>query len=246
VKSIGALIVAGGLLLISQEQAPSVIFLLAGQSNMFGLGAVKELPAAYAKPPANVVIWEGGQWRRLPAGVTFGPELSFAHTLGSVLPNERLGIVKLAVGGTHIDLWSAADDESLYAELLRRLRAAQGAAPGARVAAMLWMQGERDASTSDAAATYGAKLRRLVLAIRKDVRRPDLPFLCGLVNPPYPYAEAVRAAQARLPKDLANTAAVSTDGLDKKPDNLHYSTSGQIELGRRFAAAYLQLVGSAR
>lgn len=235
------------MLLAIPGQAPSLIFLLAGQSNMLGQGTVKELPAAFAGSSASALIWQEGQWRPLvAAGDTFGPEISFAHTLGAALPNERIGIVKLAVGGTQIDLWSPADDLSLYAELRSRWKAAQAAAPDARVAAMLWMQGERDARTSDAAETYGSKLRRLVLAIRKDVRRPDLPFLCGLVNPPYPYAAVVRAAQSALPKDLPNTAVVSPDGLEKKADDLHYNTSGQMELGRRFAGAYLQLTGPAK
>jgi hypothetical protein len=107
---------------------------------------------------------------------------------------------------------------------------------------MLWMQGERDARTQEAAQAYGVKLRELVLAIRKDVGRDDLPFLCGQVNPPYPYAETVRLAQASLPSTVRRTILIRTEGLEKNSDNLHYSTEGQIELGRRFAAAYLQLI----
>jgi hypothetical protein len=107
---------------------------------MAGLGEVEELSADYSSPPVNVVVWQEGKWAPLiPLGQTFGPELAFGRAIGAALPAERIGIVKLAVGGTPIDRWSPADPGSLYAELLQRLRAAQGAAPGAQVGAVLWM-----------------------------------------------------------------------------------------------------------
>jgi len=33
---------------------------------------------------------------------------------------------------------------------------------------------------------------------------------------------------------------VKTDDLAKRNDHLHYNTQGQLELGKRFARAYLQ------
>jgi hypothetical protein len=95
----------GWLALSTPQQTPTVIFLLAGQSNMVGQGAARDLPPAYARIAANSLTWQDGQWRSLvPTGETFGPEFSFVHTFSAAFPNERIGIVKLAAGR-----WSCND-----------------------------------------------------------------------------------------------------------------------------------------
>jgi len=222
---------------------PTLVFLLAGQSNMVGLGLVRELPSTYRAPRENLLEWKDGTWVPLaPAGWGFGPELSFAYAIGDALPKERIGIVKVARVSTGIDQWSSTNAHSLYATLLTQAQAALRAAPDGRPAAALWVQGERDARSVDAAAAYGTRLRALVAAIRRDVDRPDLPFLCAQVNPPYPFVRGVRDAQAALPAQVPRTALVSTDGLKKWPGDVHYDSAGQVELGQRFARAYLKLV----
>ena len=223
-------------------EPPTMIFLLAGQSNMEGLGEVARLSKRDLAIPANVLAWLDGAWQPMKVqGATFGPEVSFAHALATALPKERIGIVKYAKGGTAIAEWSPTDEKSLYAELVKRCQAAKEAAPDARLAAMLWMQGERDSRQTDTATAYGKNLQELVKAARRDVGEETLAFLCGQVNPPYPYAQLVRKAQAALPKQVKRASLISTNGLEKNGDNLHYSTRGQLELGRRYARAFLDL-----
>ncbi len=223
-------------------ESPTLIFLLAGQSNMAGLAEVSLLPQAFQTLPSNVRIWNGTAWVKMAAqGLTFGPEIAFAYAVATALPDERIGIVKFAQGGTAIAQWNPKNAQSLYGELMKQYRAALAAAPKARPAAMLWMQGERDSREVATATAYERNLKELVSVTRQHVDEPKLAFLCGLVNPPvqtYPYVNKVRAAQTTLPKQMANVAVVSTDGLPKQADNLHYNVPGQLELGLRFAKAY--------
>jgi hypothetical protein len=235
-------VVAASFGLAAPGRPPTLVFLLAGQSNMAGLGLRRQLPAAYRTLPDNVSVWKDGAWVPLaPAGWGFGPEIAFGSVVGAALPQERIGIVKVARTGTGMDAWSSLHANSIYGTLINHTHAALRAAPEARVAAMLWMQGERDARLAESAAGYGAKLRAFVAAVRRDVQRPDLPFLCAQVDPPYAHAGAVRDAQAALPAQVPGTILVPTDGLGRYADKLHYDTAGQLELGRRFARVYLTL-----
>lgn len=131
----------------------------------------------------------------------------------------------------------------------------QDAIAGARlpvsadVAAVLWMQGERDAGNNDVGREYLANLTQLIAAFRHDLALPDLPFVMGLVNPPadrYPAQAAVRAAQRTAAAEIANVYLVDTDDLSKRADRLHYDTPGLLELGRRFAGAVTSLRASPR
>jgi hypothetical protein len=106
------------------------------------------------------------------------------------------------------------------------------------------MQGERDARYPEAGRAYEQNLEALIHSLRRDLDAPGLPFLLGRINPPpshYPAVEEVQRAQAAVAQRLDGVALVSTEGLAKHRDELHYNTAGQIELGRRFAEAFLQL-----
>jgi len=54
--------------------------------------------------------------------------------------------------------------------------------------------------------------------------------------------ERVDAAHQSLPATVKNTAFVSSDGLDHKGDQVHFSAESYRELGRRYARAYRELL----
>jgi hypothetical protein len=54
--------------------------------------------------------------------------------------------------------------------------------------------------------------------------------------------DEVRAAQRAFPAKDPLTACISTDGLTKAKDEVHYDTAGQQGLGLRFAEAVLPLL----
>ena len=62
------------------------VFLLAGQSNMAGLGANSDLTSPYDTAQDNVAFWHNGAWVNLAPGfgyttAQFGPEVSFGSTI---------------------------------------------------------------------------------------------------------------------------------------------------------------------
>lgn len=238
----------------AQQPRPLVV-VLAGQSNMAGLGVTRELTPEQTRMPRNVRYVHAGQDATFAGQSAFGPEVAIAHELARALPDRQIVIIKYAVGGTSLLAWAPAwdsvravqTDNATAGPLYRHLRDAIAGArlpASAEIAAVLWMQGERDARYTEAGRDYLANLRELVAALRRDLNSPLLPFVLGLVNPPddsYSAQSEVRAAQRRAAAEIASVYLVETDDLSKRNDRLHYDTRGLLELGRRFAAVVISL-----
>ena len=90
------------------------VFLLAGQSNMEGVGVAAEAPSnllaqadvrLYHSPSVHSSL-PANQWNPLkPAGISaanFGPELASAFRLAEAFPGENIALVKHARGGTKL------------------------------------------------------------------------------------------------------------------------------------------------
>ena len=248
---------AAGLTLVAghvagQERQP-LVFVLAGQSNMVGQGLAAELTASQAVTPSDLILYLDGEQAGLLGRERFGPEVSLACQLTEALPNRELIFVKHARGGTSLLAWAPEWDAAraeitgnaqagpLYAPLIQTLdRLGLGA--DAEIGAVFWMQGERDARFEGPAAEYFENLGTLIAAFRRDLNDPNLPFLLGLANPApeqYSELETVQRAQRRAAAEIAGVYLIETDGLTKRDDGVHYDTHGALELGRRFAEAYL-------
>lgn len=128
------------------------IFLLAGQSNMDGRGAVADLKGdleAYAKPNPDVLIHFSAGGLRRPLTVsqgfqplqpgfsgtpgnksadtlptkTFGPEVSFGPSIAAALPGKRVLLIKFAEGGTSLARdWNPQDKGKLYENFIKFVR----------------------------------------------------------------------------------------------------------------------------
>ena len=152
------------------------IFLLIGQSNMYGCGDIAEVRPL--KHP-QVSMYQGGQW--IPASDPLhvdapddprvGLGMSFATALLNTYPNAEIGLLQCAVGGTPLSRWSPGAD--LYdnaVDLIRR------ASSGGILKGILWHQGESDSDTETAASTYGSRLIEMIESLRTDLlhsRRPS-------------------------------------------------------------------------
>jgi len=238
------------------------ILLLAGQSNMVGRGRYADLAEGERALPGNVRLYQVALDDRLRpvAGGYLGPEYGLAHALAEADPGATLVLVKYAVDASSLLDWAPDWDPAraavtghaefgpLYDQALAHLAWVQADLDGeCTVAAVLWMQGERDARIPEAGAQYRENLENLVRGLRADLGAPDLPFILGQVNPPrerYPAVDAVRSVQAAVARGDPCARLVPSEGLSKHPDGLHYDTGGQIELGRRFAAAYLEIAAT--
>jgi hypothetical protein len=175
------------------------------------------------------------------AGVGLGR--SFGITVAAPHPDAGIGLVPCAVGGTSIDEWKK--DGKLYANAIRRAKIAmqRGA-----FKAILWHQGESDVDANKQK-NYADKLKQLIADFRDDLGQPELPFIVGQLGPFHQkIAPGTDAFNAQL-KEFAATdphcACVSSDGLTNIGDNTHFDAASQREFGRRYAAAYLKIVGDA-
>jgi len=234
--------------------ADEMVFVLIGQSNMVGFGQVRELRSGDAEFPPNVVFYEDGERKRLGQQRRFGPEVGFARMMAEAFPRDTIVLAKHAVGGTSIGRWMPdASDQGdrlgsgpmrrgapIYPALMVSLKTViRSDRP---VCSILMMQGEADAKSDALAGAYGTRIADFVAALRRDLKSPQALFIYGKVNPPpdrFPAVELVRQHQQTLARSLPSAVMIDTDDLSKRPDGLHYDSMGQLELGRRFAAAYI-------
>ncbi|MBJ6610813.1 MAG: sialate O-acetylesterase [Candidatus Thiothrix moscowensis] len=219
------------------------LIILAGQSNMMGRGKTHDLPRAYKTTPTNVHYFYQGRERKLAQFAYFGPEVSFAHTIAQAFPQDRIILVKQAASGSMIRQWQPG--QALYKGLLRQIGFATEGQTSPQVDAIVWMQGESDAQSSlPIAKQYGNQLKQMIENLRNDLDSPHSLFLFGQTNLQHPAfqasIEAVRQQQQTLPNSLGNARMVLTDGLGKLGDGIHLDAAGQLELGKRFAQAYIR------
>jgi len=177
------------------------LWVLAGQSNMEGLGLLSgtEAPHPLIRVYGSDETWSRAQepLHDLPAspravharlmaeaghvppapgkrlqGAGLGLAFARRRTKETGLP---IGLISCAHGGTSMSQWSAEgpDDlqDSLYGAMLDRVRAC-----GSKVAGVLWYQGESDVGAEDWP-RYDERMTAWLAALRADLARPELPLL---------------------------------------------------------------------
>jgi len=228
------------------------LFLLVGQSNMAGRGVVEEQDKAVN--PRVLMLSKDGQWvpamdplhfDKAAAGVGLGR--TFAQIIAEKNPGVTIGLIPCAVGGSPIDAWQPGvfyppTKSHPWDDMVKRVGLAL---PAGTLKGILWHQGESD-STEALAPAYGAKLRDLIKRMRELVKAPDVPFIAGQMGkfegvPWNPAKVHVDQAHQDLPKQVPHTAFVTAEGLNHKGDKVHFDSAAYRELGRRYAAAYLQM-----
>ena len=230
------------------------LFLLAGQSNMAGRGTVEPedrvAPVGIAmldRTRAWVPAMDPVHFDKPSAGV--GPGRAFAIAVRSTSATRDIGLVPTAVGGSPISSWEpgaldTATKTHPYDDAIARARAAMREG---RFRAILWHQGESDA-TPERSVLYAQRLRTLIARFRAELGDPTLPFIIGQLGQ-FPRANwsaarvRVDSAHRAIAETLPGVAFVGSDGLHHRGDSLHFDSPSARELGHRYAAAYLTLVG---
>ena len=237
--------------------AATKVFLLGGQSNMAGVGGYstdKPIPPPYDVPQTAVKFWNNG-WVNLQSGFgyqpgQFGPEVTFGYTLhNTVFPNDSIYLVKYGVSGTNLAVdWNPSGSGPCYNTFKSKVDAAlenlRSAGKDPVVSGMIWMQGESDTVTAEKANAYAGNLTSFIAKVRTDFASPDMPFVLGRILPdddPVYTANAaiVRHAQETVPGQVGHASWINTDDLELAYRG-HYGTQGQIDLGIRFANAFVQ------
>ncbi|MGK0483544.1 MAG: hypothetical protein ACJAQ3_003527, partial [Planctomycetota bacterium] len=238
------------------------IFLLMGQSNMAGYGLVE--PGDEQLVPGVFVL--GGEcdkrsaepltpleWRPashplhnvLPTD-RFGLGLPFAEAYLQRRSEVRVGLVPCAWGGANID--GIGPGSPTWENALSRARVAMEAGT---LKGILWHQGESDTVDADRAADYAEKLDALVVAARKELGDPDLPFVVGDLAPFYGTGPdhnqpervrqigQVRRALRTLPQRIERTAFAHAAGTTSPDQHMvHFDRASYVRLGRNYALAY--------
>jgi len=178
------------------------VWILGGQSNMEGLGLLKDATQPHrlvrafymddhwdvakepihhlkvAIDPIHLDLCGGVPMDRGPL-LGAGPGIVFGRRLveRSGVPQ---GLICCAHGGASMDQWSTdlkdLSGKSLYSATLRRVWK-----NGRRVAGVMWYQGCTDSTTDEFRATYTGKMVRMVSEIRKDLKSPRLPVIMAQI-----------------------------------------------------------------
>ncbi len=230
------------------------LFLLVGQSNMAGRGAVT--PADQDPDPRVLMLDKEGRWVPAvdpmhfdkPTVVGVGLGRSFGLEIAKATHGVTIGLIPCAVGGSPIETWEpGAYDEATKThprdDAMKRARVALEAGT---LKGILWHQGESD-STAERAGPYAQRLHDLIARFRTDLSAPAVPFLAGQMGifPESPWTadkKAVDRVHQDLPKQVEKTAFVPATGLAHKGDKVHFDAESYRELGRRYAAAFLKMV----
>jgi dienelactone hydrolase len=251
------------------------IYLAFGQSNMEGGGAMNEsdrtvdkrfqVMADFDNPARG---WKFGQWydavpplTRRVRGISMMDY--FGRTMVANLPPKvRVGLIKLAVSGTRIELWDKdafrdylaglpADgqwkiplaneyDGNPYEYLIRMAKLAQ---KDGVIRGILIHQGESNSRDNQ----WPVKVKKVYADIIKDLglNPADVPLLAGeVVNADQDGKEAsANEIMKALPGVLANSYVISSAGVPANADRLHFTADGQREMGRRYAMQMLKVQG---
>jgi hypothetical protein len=247
------------------------VFLLSGQSNMSGyFGSVNDLTADQKKSVDSVKIFMNGdgdngkknKWLTLGPGFGafssfLGPELSFGRTLSDSMPDIRIALVKLAVGGTYLakaEEWLPPSSNNgkggnLYRQMMSTIDAAMKSFSSAfdtskytpRWAGFVWFQGEFDAYDRGYANAYEKNLTNLINDIRAEVKVTDLPVILPMIDVQNQWTHngIVRNADIAVSKKMENVDTLDTKGLPT--DGTHYKAAGYITIGQVCAQRWLAM-----
>jgi len=240
------------------------LFVLAGQSNMSGRGTVPEWlkhtnPQVYmfgndyqwklAEEPVDSAVGQVDMVSEdRDAGIS--PALSFAETLLGSRPDWVIGLIPCAKNSTSLLDWQPNDDpKSLYGSCWHRIQLAtqMGTLEG-----ILFYQGEADANDPNyypqrkilPAEQWAEKFSELVAAWRRDLGNPNLPVVFAQLATHQDAKhfinwEVIKEEQESV--HLPNVSMIKTDDL-VLGDAVHLSMESYLEVGRRFAEGYLDII----
>jgi len=233
------------------------LFLLVGQSNMAGRGKVEALDRQ--PHPRVLMLTKDHAWApaidplhsdKKSAGVGLGR--TFGLELAKLYPEVTIGLIPCAHGGSAIASWKPG----VYYKptnghpLDDAIKQCREAIKVGTLKGILWHQGESD-SKPETCGAYEAQLHLLVFKFREAFAAPDVPFIAGQMGqfderPWSSPKKIVDAAHQDLPNRISHTAFVNSNGLTHKGDQVHFSSAGYRELGKRYAKAFRKLVDDPR
>jgi hypothetical protein len=225
-------------------------FILAGQSNMAGRGAIEPEDTITSKNiftiNANGEIVPAKEPLHFyePSRIGLDCGLSFAKTLKSQIEDDvAILLVPTAVGGSSISQWiddSTHRDVKLLSNFTEKIRTAQRVAT---IKGILWHQGESDANDNDIP-RYRERLITLFKKFRTIAGVSDLPILIGELGSysvnPAEWKQINEQIELYATTD-SHVKVIRTNDFHHKGDQIHFDSKGQRTMGQRFAQSYLEM-----
>lgn len=242
------------------------LYVLAGQSNMEGIGKLTEKLAPQASTRAfymnnhwdkahdplhdlksahdNVHVHiNGGDFEPRSQIYGTGPGVAFGQALAEKL-QVPIGLIPCAHGGTSMDQWSPHyahnEGHGLYHMMLDRIRKSGGSVKG-----LIWYQGCSDTGF-DAALAYYNKMTNWINKLRSDLNF-ELPIVMVQIARTCSHEcdahhwNFVQKSQYILSEDISKLQLVSAIDLEMD-DFIHISGKSQNRLGKRCANAMHYLI----
>ncbi|MFA5848807.1 MAG: sialate O-acetylesterase [Bacteroidales bacterium] len=225
------------------------LFLLIGQSNMAGRGAMamgdsSVIEGVYLLTPENSIepatnpLNKYSSIRKDISMQQMSPGYGFARTIYAVSGRKVLLVVN-ARGGSTIEEWTKDNPEkNYYSEAIRRTKSAM---KFGRLVAILWHQGE---GNSDNPGDYLTKLNSFVSNLRNDLGVKELPFIAGEIAPWWnPQASKFNPVIREISKTIPYSDYVSAEGTKTATNESdpHFNRESQIILGERYAQKVLKM-----
>lgn len=227
---------------------PQKIFILLGQSNMAGRATIEPedtLPIPLVRLLNNQGTFEEARnplnrYSNIRKDISMqklGPGYTFASTVVAEL-RDTIFIIVNARGGTAIERFMKNDSTGYYEKTIFRIKQAMKNYPDLKPEAIIWHQGE---SNCDDYEDYIAHLRILTEDYRRDLNTPELPLIVGEIGEWNLENRFIFEKMKLIPDSIPNAYLVSSRNL-KNIDEFHFDTASQRELGKRYAAKYLELL----
>lgn len=226
---------------------PDVLFaakMARGPDEFVASGWDIDIAAGNLAPHAHVTNPGGAQ-------TYLGVELALGRTLSQRIGPGRVGIATFAISDSSLagewgpDCAYPPGDTNLFSQWMTFLRT-QETAMNAKLAGIVWIQGNNDAANLGRANAYGGRLQKLFDRIRAAfstalVITYDRLAEVGGTNP---QKKQVRAGQDAVDNRESGIYMVNSDDIPKRTDQpAHYTADGTITLGVRFADAIYPIPG---
>ncbi|MCP1996461.1 sialate O-acetylesterase [Flavobacterium sp. HSC-61S13] len=180
---------------------------------------------------------------------------SFAITFSNLYVNNLLNhskrkvlLIPCGYAGSSITSWTK--NQNLYTDAMNRVNYILNNAPGSRLVAILWHQGEANVGWGP----YQATLDQMIADMRSDIEQnniQEIPFILGGMVPYWVNSNSSRKQQQQIikntPDRVINTGYADSESpsVITKPNNanddIHFDAAGQREMGQRYFNTYIKM-----
>ncbi|RED40577.1 sialate O-acetylesterase [Paenibacillus sp. VMFN-D1] len=220
-------------------------FLMLGQSNMAGRGFLHEVDPIYNE---KIKMLRNGQWQMMTEPINYDRPVSgvslaasFADAWSKANPDEEIGLIPCAEGGSSLDDWHPKGILFQHA-----LSEARFALRSSQICGILWHQGESDSYRS-LHETYYEKLTLIIETLRNELDLDEVPLIIGGLGDFLgktgfgQHATEYRQVNEQL-QHVANKQEncyfVTAADLTANSDGIHLDAVSQRKFGYRYFEAF--------